>query len=153
MRAHFYVRNRDLAEEIATETFVRVYDAMTRGLGPHFTFRGYYLAAIHNAVAQRSRSAAVRTEMATGQVEIYAPPVYDNDECVRTESVRAVLAAMPKRWSTALQLSGIEGQSPQQLGSVLGLSPSAAAALTYRARNAFRRAYLTLDAERRKELG
>lgn len=155
-RALLLVRNSTLAEEIASEAFVRVYDAMTRGLGPHVTFRGYYLTAVRNLTAQHMRSKAARLELPTSDIERHAPGVYDaygdKERVARVARVQTVLSTMPPRWGAALTLANVEGQSLAQVGSAFGMSPAAAAALTYRARKAFRVAYLELEAAQDREL-
>ena len=57
------------------------------------------------------------------------------------EAGRALRSLSP-RWQAVLWLTEIEGRSSVEVGELLGLSPNAAAALTGRAREGLRRAYL-----------
>jgi hypothetical protein len=49
---------------------------------------------------------------------------------------------LPERWRTVLWHTEVEGESPSQVGPLLGLTPNGVLALAYRAREGLRQAYL-----------
>jgi RNA polymerase sigma factor (sigma-70 family) len=153
-KAFRVVRDRAVAEEIAAEAFTNVYAAMANGLGPRTTFRGYYLSAVQNVAINSVRRASNRFELSVGDIDVHLRgdgDVEDPIEAIHDDSldvsqrVQAVLDSMPARWRMVLQWSEEDGGSAQELAARLGMSPNAVAALTYRARNAFREAYLEQD--------
>ncbi|WP_344632417.1 NPCBM/NEW2 domain-containing protein [Streptomyces glaucosporus] len=62
-------------------------------------------------------------------------------EAERSTVVRA-FRGLPERWQTALWHTVVEGESPQDVAPLLGLTADAAAMLVYRAREGLRQAYL-----------
>lgn len=52
-----------------------------------------------------------------------------------------MLGGLPERWRNALWYSEVEQLTSSEVAGVLGISPNAAAALTYRAREGLRRAW------------
>jgi DNA-directed RNA polymerase specialized sigma24 family protein len=59
----------------------------------------------------------------------------------------AAFASLSVRWRQVIWWSEVEALGPHDIGRRLGLSPTAAAALSYRARRALRAAYLAAIAE------
>lgn len=148
-KARGVVRDHATAEDIAAEAFTNVYAAIVNGFGPKETFRGYYLAAVHNTAVNCLRKASIRSEVTGIDVEAHSLAQLADAEVRgddRAALVNTALASLPERWQTVLEFSHVDGGSLQQLAAMLGMSTSATAALTYRARKAFRTAYLELSA-------
>jgi hypothetical protein len=70
----------------------------------------------------------------------------DPDEIVLADLERNLvgeaLRSLPERWRTVLWLTEVEGMTPTEVSSVIGIKPNAVAALSYRAREGLREAYL-----------
>ena len=64
---------------------------------------------------------------------------------LRSEStlLAQAFATLPERWQTVLWHTSVEDDSTVEVGRVLGITPSAVAALAYRAREGLRQAYLS----------
>lgn len=57
------------------------------------------------------------------------------------DATRRAFASLLPRWRAALWLSAVEGRTPAELATRWGSTPNTVAALTCRARRAFRQAY------------
>ena len=128
------------ADDLVAEAFTRILATLQNGHGPRNGFRAYMYVTIRNLV----------TVWAQAQREVLVddPEVFDTGDGRSHESrlwerrsVVELLSVVPPRWRQALWLSEVEQLSASELGDALGITPVAAAALTYRAREGLRRAW------------
>ncbi|WP_458112376.1 sigma-70 family RNA polymerase sigma factor [Arthrobacter sp. R1-13] len=131
------------AEDIASESFLKVLAAIRRGLGPRGPFRPYMFRAVRSCAADHWGAQARHS--ADGDVEA-APeedPGYARvlDEADRSLAASA-FATLPVRWQTVLWHLDVEGDPPRRLAPLLGLEPNAVSAIAARARRGLRQAYL-----------
>ncbi|WP_424190262.1 sigma-70 family RNA polymerase sigma factor [Actinokineospora sp. G85] len=137
------------ADDLVSEAFAKVLDTLRQGKGPDAAFRAYLLTALrHTAYDKTRRERKVELTEDVTQVSGVKPEsvtVPFADPAVagleRTMAARA-FAALPERWQAVLWHTEVEGQSPAQVGPLLGLSPNGVSALAYRAREGLRQAYL-----------
>ncbi|WBB58320.1 sigma-70 family RNA polymerase sigma factor [Streptomyces sp. WMMC500] len=148
-------RDPHTAEDLASEAFAGALRAVRGGSGPDGPWRPYLLATVRRTAAAWSRTAR-RTELSP-DFESWltrAPTVESSEEgTLRREDANLVLRAfrsLPERWQTALWHSAVEGESPDRIAPLLGLTTSGVASLTARAREGLREAYL---AERAGDAG
>lgn len=138
--ANSYARAGD-PEDLVNESFERVLAALRNGAGPTEGFRAYLFVTLRRLAA--ARIAKLRDE-----------PVEEVPEPVRAEEtsspldpadrqlVVAAYESLPERWQAVLWQTAVEGRAPRDLAPALNMSPNAAAALAYRAREKLRQAYL-----------
>ncbi|WP_408896663.1 sigma-70 family RNA polymerase sigma factor [Nocardioides sp. R1-1] len=132
------------SEDLVAEAFTRVLDALRRGLGPSHSFRGYLLTSIRmlwlNSLRDTQRidgGDACDAGLATrGSV--------DDDAAQRFErqAVRAAFHSLPERWRVVLWCTQVHGLSHAETAGRLGIAPNAVAALSFRAREGLRQAFL-----------
>lgn len=131
------------ADDVVSESFAKVLDALRDGKGPDHAFRAYLLTTVRNTAYSRSRgSDRVRpTEnlTAVGGVTEFTDPAVE--ELERSLVARA-FRQLPERWQTVLWHTVIEQQSASEVAPLLGMSPNAVSALAYRARAGLRQEYL-----------
>ncbi|MER7115484.1 sigma-70 family RNA polymerase sigma factor [Saccharomonospora azurea] len=133
------------ADDIVSEAFVSVLDAIRSGHGPRDSFRPYLLKTVRHAAYARTRKNkrlqfAEDVEEAGG--EAAAPvtePVFDGIE--RSLIARAFYR-LPERWQTVLWHTVVEEERPSAVAPLLGLSANAVSALAHRAREGLRQEYL-----------
>lgn len=128
------------AEDIASEAFARVYRALRAGNGPDESLMPYLAATIRNTAAtwgSRMKEIAVEDPTAYQDSEAAVQSAAARDSVVST-----AFLALPERWREALWYSEVEGYTAAEIGATLGLSANAAAALTYRAREGLRTAWV-----------
>jgi RNA polymerase sigma factor (sigma-70 family) len=128
-------------DDLVSEAFARIYRTLRNGHGPVRGFRGYLYTTIRNASACW---AAARHEVAVEDPDLYFDEPWSDDQHDRIwerSRLADVLGSLPVRWRDALWYSEVEQLAPAELAGLLGVSPNAAAALTYRAREGLRRAW------------
>lgn len=132
--------NEDAAENLLGEAFEIARTELARGDGPDLAFRPYMLTLVRNVSAEWSNDGH-RLLLADGYDALAT-----SREGVAEDSLAArAFARMPERWRVALWHTAVEGESPEDIAPLLGLSPSAVNTLVQRARDGLRRVYLQAD--------
>lgn len=146
-------RRKSDADDLVSETFIRVFDQLRAGRGPNSAFRAYLLTALRHVAYDKTRrdrkieltddvttTRGVRTERIS---QAFRDTALDALEC---SLAREAFGFLPDRWQTVLWFTVIEGQSPAEVAPILGLTANGVSALAYRAREALREAYLRAHA-------
>jgi RNA polymerase sigma factor (sigma-70 family) len=132
------------AEDAVAEGFAKVFAALPRMVDRELAFRPYLLACVRNAAVDRHRR--TRRIDLRDEVPERAAAAGDPDEIVLADLERNLvgeaLRSLPERWRTVLWLTEVEGMTPTEVSAVIGIKPNAVAALSYRAREGLREAYL-----------
>jgi RNA polymerase sigma factor (sigma-70 family) len=132
------------AEDAVAEGFAKVFAALPRMMGRDIAFRAYLLACVRNAAIDRHR----RDRHVDRTAVVPDAPGWQNgpDDAALLDLERNLvgeaLQSLPERWRTVLWLTEVEGMTPVEVSGVLGIKPNAVAALSYRAREGLREAYL-----------
>ncbi|MGH8992051.1 MAG: sigma-70 family RNA polymerase sigma factor, partial [Acidimicrobiia bacterium] len=133
------------AEDAVAEGFAKVFAALPRMVDRDLAFRPYLLACVRNAAVdrhRRERKVDLRDDLPEGSLAAVSEP----DEIVLHDLERNLvgeaLRSLPERWRTVLWLTEVEGMTPAEVSAVIGIKPNAVAALSYRAREGLREAYL-----------
>ncbi|MBW4716201.1 sigma-70 family RNA polymerase sigma factor [Saccharothrix obliqua] len=134
------------ADDLVSDAFAKVLDALRAGRGPDSAFRAYLLTALrHTAYDKTRREKKVDLAEDVAEVAPEATSVPFRDTAVagleRSLAARA-FARLPERWQTVLWHTEIEGQSPAEVAPLLGLTANGVSALAYRAREGLKQAYL-----------
>jgi RNA polymerase sigma factor (sigma-70 family) len=141
--ARALVRDHADAEDLVAETFAKVFATLRDGRGPDAAFRAYLFTSLRHVCFDRARRD--RRLDFTDDITKYEPGVPFQDTTVaeleRSYAARA-FAKLPERWRMVLWHTEVEGETPAQIAPLLGLTPNAAAALAYRARERLRQIYL-----------
>jgi len=132
----------DEVDEVVAETFDQLLDLTRRGSGPADAFRPYLLTAVRRVCEHRqAQSQPMTSDNPPDPAEPYLDlAVASLDDPL---SGRAFLS-LPERWMAVLWHIEIEGESPAEVGPLLGLSRNGVAALRRRARGGLTRAYLQM---------
>ncbi len=129
-------------DDLVSESFTRIYDAILAGKGPTAAFRPYLFTTIRNTAASWGRA---RHETNLETLESFEDP--DTSESATLDALdRSTTAqafrSLPTRWQEVLWYSEVEGMSPQQVAPLVGMSANSTAALAYRAREGLRQAWI-----------
>ena len=147
-----FVRSAADAEDVVAETFTRVLRVIRRGGGPAQAFRPYLLTAIRRVACDQlsGQQRQIPTDDLPDPGQPFVDPAVAGLE--RSLIARAFMS-LPERWTAVLWHTEIEQARPAEVALVLGLTPNGVAALSYRAREGLRQAYLQmhLSSVRREE--
>lgn len=138
------------AEDVVSEAFLAMVRAIERGNGPRRSVRAYLHQAIWTAAARRWSRPDEPIDVVEEPGSRGAAPLVEGDleRLDDRAGLALAMASLPAHWRRVLWLVEVEGCSMAEVGALLHIAPSAAAALAYRARKAFRTAYLSSsDAE------
>jgi len=133
------------ADDIVAESFTRVLSAIRSGSGPAEAFRPYLLTALRRVAFDHIHRQRKQIPTADAQLPDSGDPFVDP---VIAELDRSLIAraftSLPERWSAVLWHTEIEQAKPAEVAALLGISANSVAALSYRAREGLRQAYLQL---------
>ncbi|MGW9159708.1 sigma-70 family RNA polymerase sigma factor [Microbacterium sp. NPDC055665] len=131
------------SDDLVSEAFARIWQTILRGGGPTNGFRTYLLVTIRNLAARiGSRS---KKEVHIDWAEDIPDESTTEAETLRgldRDNAGKAFATLPPRWQEALWYSEVEGYNPTEIGKLLGISATAAAMLSFRAREGLRRAWV-----------
>ncbi|HEY5882787.1 MAG TPA: sigma-70 family RNA polymerase sigma factor, partial [Nakamurella sp.] len=138
-----FARNAAEADDLVSESFARVLDNLLDGKGPDSAFRAYLFTTIRNTAYDRTRKDK-RLQFTDDMTTHDAPVPGDDPVLMKMESglVATAFAQLPERWQAVLWHTQVEGESPAQVGALLGMAPGAVSSLAFRAREGLREAYL-----------
>jgi RNA polymerase sigma factor (sigma-70 family) len=140
LRAAIAIGGPGIAQDLVSESFTKVLSALLRGLGPDRALRPYLLATLRNVYVDFVRRSA--RELPTAEFDRFDHAHADTSESVLERAAMVqVMRQLPPRWSEILWRTVVLGEPLAVVAVKMGLSPNAAAALSFRARAGLRRAY------------
>ena len=145
--ASMYTNAASDIDDVVSESFSRVLRALQRGDGPDLAFRAYLftivrrtgLDIINKGIRTKPREDMSEYESEMGFGAASDEPTLDGFE---HGMVAEAFRSLPERWQAVLWYTEVEKKSPREVAPLLGLSANGVAALSYRAREALRQAYL-----------
>lgn len=130
--ALFLSGDRTTAEDIVSETFVRVWGARERV--DLSTVRAYLFAIARNVFLQGLRRRRREAPLEDAHADPAPPPDATHEVTDELSRALAALAELPEVDRTALLLRADETLSYEDIASILGLTPVAARVRVHRAR-------------------
>ncbi len=135
------------ADDLVSDAFAKVLNALQKGSGPDLAFRAYLLTTVRRLHVDRIRAQAKATP--TDDVAALDQGVPFSDTAVadfENSAAARAYGSLPERWQMVLWHLEVEGQKPADIAPLLGMSPNAVAALAYRAREGLRQAFVQMHA-------
>lgn len=130
------------ADDLVSEAYTRIYQRVLAGGGPTGAFRPYLYTTIRNLAS--SWGAASKDVQVDDMAVFEDPSSLDDPAAIaldRTLTARA-FRSLPERWQTVLWYTEVEGMDPHEVAPVMGMTANGVAALSYRAREGLRKAWL-----------
>jgi len=130
------------ADDLVSEAYTRIYQRVLAGGGPTGAFRPYLYTTIRNLASTwgpKSRDVQV-----DDIADFEDPDTIDDPAALaldRTLTARA-FRSLPDRWQSVLWYTEVEGMDPHEVAPILGMTANGVAALSYRAREGLRKAWL-----------
>ncbi|WP_309616934.1 sigma-70 family RNA polymerase sigma factor [Salinibacterium sp.] len=130
------------ADDLVAEAYTRIYRRVLAGGGPTGAFRPYLYTTIRNLA---STWGAASHDVQVDEIADFEDPTTIDDPVAlaldRTLTARA-FRSLPERWQTVLWYTEVEGMDPHEVAPILAMTANGVAALSYRAREGLRRAWL-----------
>jgi RNA polymerase sigma factor (sigma-70 family) len=129
-------------DDVVAESYAKIFQTLQSGGGPTGAFRPYLFTTIRNTAAAWGRA---RRETAIDDAEQIEDPAFSEENTLAAldRSLTATaFQSLPTRWQEALWYSEVEAMTPQEIAPLLGMKANAVAALTYRAREGLRQAWI-----------
>jgi RNA polymerase sigma factor (sigma-70 family) len=130
------------ADDLVSEAYTRIYQRILAGGGPSGAFRPYLYTTIRNLA---STWGAKSRDIQVDDIADYEDPDTIDDPVAvaldRTLTARA-FRSLPERWQSVLWYTEVEGMDPHEVAPILGMTANGVAALSYRAREGLRKAWL-----------
>jgi RNA polymerase sigma factor (sigma-70 family) len=125
--------------DLVAESYTRVLLAIRNGGGPTGSFSGYLYMTIRNVAANWARNTLPTADASN------LDDLPDGTDLERETELRFAVAdafqSLPSRWQEALWYSEVKDLPASEIGAIFGIKTTAAAMLTSRARQGFRRAW------------
>lgn len=132
------VHDRELANDLAQDSFLKAYKALPRMDDDLRLAPWLYRIAGNTAFSALRRRKLIRWLPLLNDV---AESVSSDNKVVEAEAVERALAKLPAKYAAPLLLHSHEGLSCNEIAEILGISPGAVKTRLFRAREAFRAAY------------
>jgi RNA polymerase sigma factor (sigma-70 family) len=130
------------ADDLVSEAYTRIYQRVLAGGGPTGAFRPYLYTTIRNlASSWGAASRDIQVDMIEDFEDERIPGDPAADALDRTLTAQA-FRGLPDRWQTVLWYTEVEGMDPHEVAPLMGLTANGVAALSYRAREGLRKAWL-----------
>lgn len=131
------------ADDLVSEAYARILQRVLAGGGPVGAFRPYLYTTIRNLAAtwgaQQSRSVQLDLIEDLEDERIPDDPAaWALDRTLTAQAFRS----LPERWQTVLWYTQVEGMDPHEVAPLMGMTANGVAALSYRAREGLRTAWL-----------
>ena len=130
------------ADDLVSEAYTRIYQHVLAGGSPTGAFRPYLYTTIRNLA---STWGSRRRDVQVDDMSVFEDPSTVDDPAGlaldRTLTARA-FRSLPERWQTVLWYTEVEGMDPHEVAPLLAMTPNGVAALSYRAREGLRKAWL-----------
>jgi RNA polymerase sigma factor (sigma-70 family) len=130
-------------DDLVSEAFAKVLEALQAGRGPETAFRAYLLTTLRNVrYDKHRRDRRIEYSGDLSDVDPGVPFVDPVLAQLEASLIAKAFSSLPERWQTVLWHTEVEGETPAQIAPILGLTPNGVSALAYRAREGLRQAYL-----------
>ena len=129
-------------DDLVSESFLKVFRAISGGGGPSVGFRPYLFTSIRNTASSWGRAS---NEVPIDDAETIADLRFTEE--TELSAIDQSLAArafrkLPAQWQEVLWYTEVEGMAPREVAPLLGLSANATAVLAYRAREGLRASWV-----------
>lgn len=139
-RYALYRTNRtEVAEDVASEVFTRLLQALHNGRAPRTTLRGWLYGVASNLIADHYRRAPRESLPLDENFEAPGSPAAEAELRLRQREVQAAMRQLTREQQETLALRFGEGLSVEETAAILGKSLNAVKALQFRALEALRR--------------
>lgn len=136
--------SRSDGDDLLSEAYLRIFSAISNGKGPSGEFRPYLAVTIRNLAVSWARKRR-EDQLDDGEAEAIPDPRATDASVLAALDAGLTLRAfrmLPERWQEVLWFTEVDGLQPSQVAARLGITANSVAALSYRAREGLRQAWI-----------
>ncbi|MEV8213778.1 sigma-70 family RNA polymerase sigma factor [Leifsonia sp. NPDC077715] len=137
------VTGRFEPDDLASEAFARILKSIEKGSGPRSGFRSYLATTVRNVAIDWSRRKATPNIEDPDIVEDWTYSELTALDRIERDTVAEAFYTLPESWQEVLWYTVVEDMQPRDVAPLLGLTPNAVSALSARAREGLRQAWIT----------
>ncbi len=121
----------DEVQDVVSDAYAKILDALSRGLGPDFAFRPYLVQTVRNTAIKWHQKSEQGDSLDADATLAEHPQSMDYEN---RHLLLSAFAQLPKRWQDVLWCTEVDGKDTRQAAKELGITPGNAAVLAFRAR-------------------
>lgn len=129
----------EVAEDVASEVFMRLLEAVHTGRAPQTTVRGWLFGVAHNLVADYFRAAPRESAELDESLAAPSTPAAEAEFNWQRAQVQTAMRQLTREQQHALTLRFADGFSVEETAGVMGKTPNAVRVLQFRAVEALKR--------------
>ncbi len=129
-------------DDVVAEAFTRILKVIREGGGPTGAFRPYLFTTVRNTAYSWGRQNRETPIEDADSIEDYRFSEENSLAALDRSLTVQAFRTLPTRWQEVLWYSEVEQMTPLQIGPLLAMKANAVAALTYRAREGLRGAWI-----------
>ncbi|WP_374008680.1 sigma-70 family RNA polymerase sigma factor [Leifsonia sp. LS-T14] len=130
-------------DDLASEAFARILKAVEKGNGPSAGFRSYLATTVRNVAIDWSRRKSATNIEDPDAIEDWSYSEVTALDKIERETIAKAFYALPDSWQEVLWYTQVEGMAPRDVAPLLGITPNAVSAMTVRAREGLRQAWIS----------
>ena len=130
-------------DDLASEAFARILKAVEKGNGPTAGFRSYLATTVRNVAIEWARRKSSPNIDEPDAIEDWSYSEVTTLDKFDRETVAKAFYALPDSWQEVLWYTQVEGMAPRDVAPLLGITSNAVSAMTVRAREGLRQAWIS----------
>ena len=130
-------------DDLASEAFARILKAVEKGNGPTAGFRSYLATTVRNVAIEWARRKSSPNIDEPDAIEDWSYSELTTLDKFDRETVAKAFYALPDSWQEVLWYTQVEGMAPRDVAPLLGITSNAVSAMTVRAREGLRQAWIS----------
>ena len=135
-------RSKSSAEDLVSDTFARIWKAVSNGHGPTEAFAPYMATVLRRVASDQwqreGREVPVETVPDLDFAESFDVSAALSDRAM----VQNAFRSLPEKWQAVLWHTEVEGRSPSEMAVLLGVPAKTVSMTAFRAREGMREAFL-----------
>ncbi len=132
----FRVRTAELAQDITSDLFLKLWQHLTRDQGKAISnLRAYLYQVARNLIADhyRSEQKTLPLDEALQVSDLSLPRSLSPEHRVSLQEIEQALTKLKEEWQEVVILAYVEGLKPHEIASIIGKTPAATRVILHRA--------------------